>query len=53
LQQTVDGEISEASEQIEESTEDIKETLYGNGKNPKLSSSGDNDDTQAETNDRS
>ncbi|MFT4813538.1 MAG: sec-independent protein translocase protein TatB [Paracoccaceae bacterium] len=53
LQKTTVEEISEASTQIEETTQNIKETLYGNGKNPKLSSSGNNDDTQAENNDRS
>ncbi|MFT6092738.1 MAG: sec-independent protein translocase protein TatB [Pseudohongiellaceae bacterium] len=51
-QKTIVGEISEAPSQIEQTTEDIKETLYGSGKNPKLSN-GSNDDTQAETNDRS
>lgn len=71
-EKTVVGEITEAVEQIEEAKEEIKEQLYGSGKNPKLSdnvshnnasspvdgissntSLNDNDDTQAETNDRS
>lgn len=62
-EKTIVGEIAEASSQIQEAKEDIKESLYGSGKNPKLSgnvsrnpssnSPNDNDDTQAETNDRS
>lgn len=49
---TVVGDISEAAEQIEVVKEDIKETLYGTGKNPKLASNNKaytNADTEADT----
>lgn len=56
---TIVGEVSEAATQIEDVKEEIKESLYGGGKNPKLSGNSsnttpnDHDNTQAETNDRS
>lgn len=50
-EKTLVAEITEAGEQIQEVHEEIKEQLYGSGKNPKLA--GKIDDSKVESNDNS
>lgn len=49
-EKTIVGEVAEVGEQIKETKEEIKEQLYGIGKNPKLAT---NSETQADNDDRS
>lgn len=50
-EKTVVGDITEAGEQIKEVQEEMKEKLYGTGKNPKLAQAAP--DTKVDTNDHS